>query len=54
MPLQALTINQLPDADAERALLALGPLPDGVLVALRNLQAEITDLTDRVTALEAP
>ena len=54
MPLEVLTRDQLPDADAERALLALGPLPDAVLVVMRNLQAQIADLSDRVTALEAP
>lgn len=54
MPLTPLTLNQLSDEDGERALVALSPIPDATLVALRNLQAQITDLNDRVAALEAP
>jgi hypothetical protein len=48
MPPKVLTENQLPDADADKALTTLPPIPDNVLVLLRNLQAQVTSLEDRV------
>jgi hypothetical protein len=47
--------DQLSDADVDKAVGGgiLDPLPDNVLMFLRNMQSKIDDLTDRVEALEA-
>lgn len=52
MAIEQLQRNQLADADAESALLNLPPFDDNVLVALRNIQAQLDALDARVTALE--
>jgi hypothetical protein len=52
MALHVLTVNQLEDAGAEAALSKLPPLPDNVLVVMRNMQAQIDELAGRVTFLE--
>jgi hypothetical protein len=54
MALEVLALNQLSDADGEAALAKLLPLPDNVVIALRNLQAQVDALDARVDALEAP
>lgn len=45
--------DALDDAEANAALAVLPRLPDNVLILLRNLQAQITDLAGRVADLEA-
>jgi hypothetical protein len=52
---KVLTTNQLADQQVDDALPRLLPTSaptDGTLMLLRNLQAQITDLNDRVTTLE--
>lgn len=52
MPPKVLTEEQLTDSEADAALAKLAPVPDNVLVVVRNLQAQVDDLDARVTALE--
>jgi hypothetical protein len=52
MAAKVLTTNQLTsDAAVDAAVATLPPLPDNVLLIVRNLQAQITALSARVTAL---
>ena len=47
--------DQLTDQEVDRQIGGgiLDPLPDNVLMLLRNMQSKIDDLTTRVEALEA-
>jgi hypothetical protein len=52
MPPRVLTQHQLTDEEADAALTKLAPVPDSTLVVVRNLQAQVSDLADRVATLE--
>lgn len=51
MAIKPLDRKPLTDADADRALAVLPPIPDNVLIALRNIQAQLDALSARITAL---
>jgi hypothetical protein len=54
MPAEVLTTTPtLTDDQVDAAMDKLPPLPDNVAVIVRHLQAQVTDLTARVAALEA-
>jgi hypothetical protein len=53
MPAKVLTnTTALTDEQVDAAHAKLPPLPDNVTLIVRHLQAQITDLTARVEALE--
>jgi hypothetical protein len=53
MPPKVLTTGPvLADEEVDEAGATLPPVPDNVVVLLKNLQQQISDLTDRVEALE--
>lgn len=55
MPIELLTTDALTnEVDVEDALSILPPLPDNVLVVVRHLQHQITELEARVDELENP